>query len=134
MPKLTLVQPDGSTRTLEAREGSTVMHTATGADVHGIVAECGGSAMCATCHVYIDPAWVDKLPAPLANELEMLDCSAAERRPESRLSCQIRLSAALDGLIVWVPEKQQLCCEAIALSRCANPPWSKWLRIAQPFH
>ena len=107
MPKLTLVQPDGSMRTLEAREGSTVMHTATGADVHGIVAECGGSAMCATCHVYIDPAWVDKLPVPLANELEMLDCTAAERRPESRLSCQIRLSAALDGLIVWVPEKQQ---------------------------
>ena len=80
---------------------------ATGAGVPGIVAECGGSAMCATCHVYVDPAWADRLPVPLPNELEMLECTAAERRPTSRLSCQIKLTAAMQGLVVQVPERQQ---------------------------
>jgi ferredoxin len=72
----------------------------------GIVAECGGSAMCGTCHVYVDPAWLDKLPAPLPNELEMLECTAAERLPESRLSCQIKLTPGLDGLVVRIPDRQ----------------------------
>jgi ferredoxin, 2Fe-2S len=76
------------------------------AGLPGIVAECGGSAMCATCHVYVDEAWVDRLPAPLANELELLDCTAAERLPNSRLSCQIRLEGALDGLVLRLPVTQ----------------------------
>jgi 2Fe-2S ferredoxin len=63
--------------------------------------------MCATCHVYVDPAWVDKLPAPLGNELEMLECTAAERLPNSRLSCQIKIEASLHGLVVRIPERQQ---------------------------
>jgi 2Fe-2S ferredoxin len=83
------------------------MQTATGAGVPGIVAECGGSAMCATCHVYVDPGWVDRLPEPLANELEMLECTASERLPNSRLSCQLKLSAALDGITLRIPEHQQ---------------------------
>lgn len=107
MPDITLILADGSRRGLEAPEGASLMAAATGAGVPGIVAECGGSAMCATCHVYVDPSWVDKLPAPLANELEMLECTAAERQPTSRLSCQIKLTAALQGLVVRVPARQQ---------------------------
>jgi ferredoxin, 2Fe-2S len=107
MPDITFILADGSERGLEAPEGASVMASATGAGVPGIVAECGGSAMCATCHVYVDEAWADKIPAPLANELEMLECTAAERRPNSRLSCQIKLTAALQGLVVRIPDCQQ---------------------------
>ena len=107
MPDITFILADGSERGLEAPEGVSVMAAATGAGVPGIVAECGGAAMCATCHVYVDEAWGHKLHAPLANELEMLECTAAERRPTSRLSCQLKLTAALQGLVVHVPERQQ---------------------------
>ena len=107
MPAIVFVHPDGSSQTIAATEGASVMQTATGAGVSGIVAECGGSAMCATCHVYVDPAWADRLATPLANELEMLECTAAERQTTSRLSCQIKISAALDGLVVRLPERQQ---------------------------
>jgi 2Fe-2S ferredoxin len=107
MPDITFILADGSERGLEAPEGVSAMAAATGAGVPGIVAECGGSAMCATCHVYVDPAWVDRLPAPLSNELEMLDCTASERLPNSRLSCQIKLTAALQGLVLRIPERQQ---------------------------
>ena len=107
MPDITFIHPDGEEQGMEAPEGVSVMQAATGAGVRGIVAECGGSAMCATCHVYVDPAWIDRLPAPLSNELEMLECTADERRPESRLSCQIRLTADLQGLVVRLPERQQ---------------------------
>ncbi len=82
------------------------MRVPPGPGLSGIVAECGGSAMCATCHVYVDEAWQDRLPAPLPNELEMLECTAAERKPCSRLSCQIRIDTALDGLVLHVPETQ----------------------------
>ena len=83
------------------------MAAATGAGIPGIVAECGGSAMCATCHVYVDPVWASRLPPPLATELELLECTAAERQPNSRLSCQIRLGAELQGLVIRIPERQQ---------------------------
>ena len=107
MPDITFIHFDGTEQGLEAPEGVSVMQAATGAGVRGIVAECGGSAMCATCHVYVDPAWADKLPPPLANELEMLECTASERLPTSRLSCQIKLTAAMQGLAVRIPEHQQ---------------------------
>ncbi len=107
MPHVTYILPDGTTRTLDAAVGTSVMQLATGAGLTGIVAECGGSAMCATCHVYVDPTWAGKLTPPLANELEMLECTATDRAPESRLSCQIKLDANLDGLVVRVPERQQ---------------------------
>ncbi len=107
MPHVTFILPDGTTRTLDATVGTSVMQLATGAGLTGIVAECGGSAMCATCHVYVDPLWAGKLTPPLANELEMLECTATDRAPESRLSCQIKLDANLDGLVVRVPERQQ---------------------------
>lgn len=107
MPTLKFIQADGSTRELSTADGSSVMQAATGAGIQGIVAECGGSAMCATCHVYVDEAWVDRLPAALANELEMLECTASERLPTSRLSCQIKMSAALDGIVLRLPATQQ---------------------------
>ena len=107
MPTSHVIRPDGSRRDVAASEGSSAMQAITSAGEAGIVAECGGSAMCATCHVYVDEAWADRLPAPLANELEMLECTAAERGATSRLSCQIRLSAALDGLVIRLPERQQ---------------------------
>ena len=106
MPDITFILPDGSARGLQAPEGVSVMAAATGAGVPGIVAECGGSAMCATGHVYVDPAWAERLPAPLANELELLECTAATRRPNSRLSCQIRLTTGLQGLVVHIPDSQ----------------------------
>lgn len=106
MPQITFVLNDGSSHSLDADPGTTAMQAATGAGLRGIVAECGGSAMCATCHVYVDDAWVDKLPAPLSNELEMLECTAAERRPGSRLSCQIKLSPELEGLVMYMPAQQ----------------------------
>lgn len=106
MPDITFILADGSERGLEAPEGVSVMAAATGAGVPGIVAECGGSALCATCHVYVDDAWADKLAAPRANELQMLECTAAGRQPNSRLSCQIGLTAAMQGLVVRIPEVQ----------------------------
>jgi 2Fe-2S ferredoxin len=100
------VLPDGSEQALDAPPGSTAMQVATGAGLAGIVGECGGSAMCATCHVYVDGPWQKRLPAPLANEIEMLECTAAQRRPASRLSCQIRMVPELDGLVLHLPETQ----------------------------
>lgn len=107
MPDITFIHFDGTAQGLEAPEGASLMQAATGAGVAGIVAECGGSAMCATCHVIVDAAWADQLPPPLSNELEMLECTASERQPTSRLSCQIKLTAALHGLVVRLPERQQ---------------------------
>ena len=107
MPAFTLISPDGQSTTLQGQEGHSVMQTTVAQGVKGIVGECGGSAMCATCHVYVDEAWRDKLAPMLATEAEMLECTSSERRPESRLSCQIKLSAALDGLVLRLPESQQ---------------------------
>ena len=106
MPAITIIHPDGRTQTFAAPEGVSLMQAATEAGVRGIVAECGGSAMCATCHVYVAPAWGRQFPGPLGNELEMLECAASERRATSRLSCQIRLGSALDGLVVELPGQQ----------------------------
>jgi len=107
MPTIRFIQTDGSTHELSASEGTSAMQAAMGAGLQGIVAECGGSAMCATCHIYVDEDWADRLPAPLANELEMLECTASERLPTSRLSCQIKMSAALDGIVLRLPATQQ---------------------------
>ena len=107
MPVIHLIAHDGTAVPLQVPEGHSVMQAAVSAGMRGIVGECGGSAMCATCHVYVDPAWVDKVQAALPNELEMLECTSCERRPESRLSCQIKVHAGLDGLVVRLPATQQ---------------------------
>ncbi len=82
------------------------MQGATLNGIDGIEGECGGSCSCATCHVYVDEAWASKLPAMAEAEDEMLDCAESERKGNSRLSCQIKMSEELDGLVVYLPEKQ----------------------------
>ena len=107
MPHVTLIEAGGTRHTLDIANGVSVMQAAVAAGVRGIVGECGGSAMCATCHVHVEPDWLNRLPAPLSTELEMLDCTATERRTTSRLSCQIKVQPALDGLVLYLPERQQ---------------------------
>ncbi len=106
MASLTFVSPDGQQKVVETRPGISVMQAAINEGIDGIVAECGGNAMCATCHVYVDPAWEAKVPAIKQDEEDMLDSTASERRPNSRLSCQIDMSPELDGLVVHLPESQ----------------------------
>ena len=105
MTKVTYIEPDGTPREIESSPGTTVMEAAVDNNVEGIVAECGGACSCATCHVYVDPEWSDKLTPPDSQEDGMLDC-VLDRQPNSRLSCQIQLSDELDGLVVRVPESQ----------------------------
>ena len=106
MTSLTFIRPDGSPHVVETRAGVSVMQAAINEGIDGIVAECGGNAMCATCHVYIDPAWEAKVPAIKQDEEDMLDSTASERKPNSRLSCQISMTPELNGLIVHLPESQ----------------------------
>lgn len=105
MAKVTFKQPDGTKTTVEAAAGVTVMEAAKINLMSGIEAECGGACACATCHVYIDANWVEKTGKPNDMEEDMLDF-AFDVRETSRLSCQIKISDELDGLVVEVPEKQ----------------------------
>ncbi|MBV1695608.1 MAG: 2Fe-2S iron-sulfur cluster binding domain-containing protein [Hyphomicrobiales bacterium] len=105
MAKITYIQGDGTSQTVEAESGLTVMEAAKKNSVVGIEAECGGACACATCHVYVDAAWREKVGKPSEMEEDMLDF-AFDVREESRLSCQIKVTAALDGLVVRVPDKQ----------------------------
>jgi ferredoxin, 2Fe-2S len=91
---------------IELKIGQSIMQGATRAGVEGIAADCGGSLTCATCHIYVDEAWLDKLPAPSAAELSMLEMTASPRLPNSRLSCQLVASAALEGLKISLPQTQ----------------------------
>ncbi len=106
MPDVLFIHPDGREEGFEAPDGVSLMQAATGYGIDAILAECGGSAICATCHVYIDEAWAGRLPPPDDNERALLDNTAAERRPTSRLSCQILLGPQLQGLVVRLPERQ----------------------------
>lgn len=105
MPKITYIEHNGAVRVVEGEVGSTVMETAIKNNVPGIVAECGGACSCATCHVYVDPNWREKTGSPSEMEEDMLDF-AYDVRPESRLSCQIKITEELDGLVVRTPEHQ----------------------------
>ena len=105
MPRVRFIQADGQTFEVDALSGDSVMETAIDNDVEGIIAECGGACSCATCHVYVDPDWLGKLPPPEPIEDGMLDC-VLDRRQNSRLSCQIRVRDELDGITVNVPDSQ----------------------------
>ena len=105
MPKITYVDSAGTERTVEGKNGMTVMETAIKHNVPGIDADCGGACACATCHVYVDPAFGDKVGKPSAMEQSMLDF-AENVRETSRLSCQIKIRDDLDGLKVTTPESQ----------------------------
>jgi 2Fe-2S ferredoxin len=107
MPRIVFVAADGVERALEAPEGTSAMRAALTNAVDAIEAECGGSLACGTCHVYVDRPFLSKLPAISPPEEEMLGFVAAERRDNSRLSCQIVLTAALDGIVVHLPDRQR---------------------------
>ena len=105
MTKITYVDHDGTERVIEAKNGETVMETAVKNSIPGIDADCGGACACATCHVYVDEAFMDKVGAQEEMEKSMLDF-AENVQANSRLSCQITISDALDGLRVTTPESQ----------------------------
>ena len=105
MPKITYIEHDGTEHVVESEIGSTVMENAIKAMVPNIEAECGGACPCATCHVYVDPKWVEITGSPSEMEEDMLDF-AFDVRDSSRVSCQIKVTEELDGLVVRVPEKQ----------------------------
>jgi len=105
MPKITYIEHTGTSHVVDAKSGQTAMEAAIGNMVPGIVAECGGACSCATCHVYVDEAWTDQVGGPSEMEEDMLDF-AFDVRPTSRLSCQIKLTDELDGLVLHVPEEQ----------------------------
>src|ERR1700741_3027823 len=106
MVQITFVEPAGAEVAVDATEGWSLMQAAVANGVDGIVAECGGSCVCATCHVYVDETRLAALPAPGEIELELLEEVKAERRPNSRLSCQITATPELAGLIVTIPPCQ----------------------------
>ncbi len=106
MPDITLIESDGTPHGFEAPDGVSVMQAATGFGVPGILADCGGSASCGTCHVVVDAAWAARLPPPEPHELLVLETTAVPAGPGSRLSCQIRLTPALQGLVLHLPERQ----------------------------
>jgi 2Fe-2S ferredoxin len=106
MASITYIAADGTESRVEVRNGNSVMLGAVQNNVRGIDGECGGCLSCATCHVYVDPQWEGRVPAADEMETEMLEGVAAERRPTSRLSCQIKVTPELDGMRVYLPETQ----------------------------
>ena len=106
MAKITYVQPDGLAQTFDVPKGDSVMKGAFTNDVAGVIAECGGSCACATCKVFIDPAWAGRLATPGPLEQSVIDEDDAEAQ-HLRLSCQILVTGSLDGLIVCIPPKQR---------------------------
>jgi 2Fe-2S ferredoxin len=106
MPHVTYIANDGKETTLDIAVGTSVMQAAVFNGVDGIVAECGGSCMCATCHVYVRDDQLKLLPAMGADEDAMLEGTASPRRPNSRLSCQLVVSPQMEGLVVHLPETQ----------------------------
>ena len=105
MPRITFIEPDGFRREIDAPLGITLMEAAVSQGVQGILALCGGACACGTCHVYVDAAWLEKLTPREEMEEGTLEC-AWEPGENSRLSCQIHVTADLDGLVVTVPRRQ----------------------------
>ncbi len=105
MPKITYIEHNGKSHEIEVSNGFSVMEGAIQNDIPGIDADCGGSCACATCHVYVDEKWFDKLPKKESAEEDMLDM-AYEPKKFNRLTCQITVTDDLDGLVVKMPSKQ----------------------------
>jgi 2Fe-2S ferredoxin len=105
MPKITFIESTGAEHVVDGQVGVSVMETAVKNMVPGIDADCGGACACATCHVYVDAGWLEKVGKPQAMEESMLDF-AYEPKENSRLSCQITVTDALDGLVVRLPQFQ----------------------------
>lgn len=105
MPKVNYVTADGTRHEVEVENGYSVMEGAINSNIDGIIAECGGACACATCHAYIDDAWLDKMPEMDDMEDSMLD-AAYERKDNSRLTCQLEMNDAWDGLVVHIGENE----------------------------
>lgn len=104
MPKIRFLGQDGTAHIVDASTGQSVMDVAVNGDIAGIDAECGGEMACGTCHVYVDEEWIDRLPAQSDDEQEAIETLVVgEVRRQSRLSCQIRVTAELDGFLVELP-------------------------------
>lgn len=106
MAKITYIEHGGKEHVVEVANGMTVMEGARDNNIPGIEADCGGACACSTCHVYVNPDWVAKLPAKDAMEEDMLDFAYEPNPERSRLTCQLKVTDELDGLIVNMPEKQ----------------------------
>jgi ferredoxin, 2Fe-2S len=107
MANITYIEANGQSATINLADGWSIMQGATTNGVDGIIGECGGSCACATCHCYVDEARMGDLPPASEGELAMLENVASERKPNSRLACQIKAAPALEGLIVYLPECQE---------------------------
>jgi len=105
MQKITFIESGGAAHTVEAEPGLSLMQIAVNHMVPGILAECGGACSCATCHAYVDPAWLERLPPRGEDEAMMLE-GALETRDNSRLCCQLKMQVEWDGLVLRVPESQ----------------------------
>ena len=106
MAKITYIEHNGTEHVVDVANGLTVMEGARDNNIPGIEADCGGACACSTCHVYVMPEWVEKLPAKDDMEVDMLDFAYEPDETRSRLTCQIKVTDALDGLRVQMPEKQ----------------------------
>lgn len=106
MAKITYIEHNGTRHEVDVANGLTVMEGARDNNIPGIEADCGGACACSTCHVYVDEGWVEKIPAKDAMEEDMLDFAWEPNPQTSRLTCQIKVTDALDGLVVQMPEKQ----------------------------
>jgi len=103
---VTYIEHDGTRHEVTVADGDSVMQGAVDNMLPGIVGECGGALACATCHCYVDDAWMARVGPPAEMEMQMLECAVEEKQPGSRLSCQITVSDALDGLVVRLPPSQ----------------------------
>ncbi|MEL6522729.1 MAG: 2Fe-2S iron-sulfur cluster-binding protein [Pseudomonadota bacterium] len=106
MAKITYIEHGGKEHVVEVADGLTVMEGARDNNIPGIDADCGGACACSTCHVYVHADWTDKLPAIQSMEEDMLDFAFEPKPGQSRLTCQLKVTPALDGLVVQMPEKQ----------------------------
>jgi 2Fe-2S ferredoxin len=107
MPHVIFIQPTGESQTVDVTSGTSLMTAAVKHGVEGIIGECGGVCMCATCHVYVREDFLDQLPSIQDTEEAVLEVTNAERLPNSRLSCQIKMTDALEGLTVTIPPSQR---------------------------
>lgn len=106
MPTITFIHPDGTRQAVEASIGASVMRAAVGHGITEIIAECGGACACATCQCYVDPAWAEAIEPAGPLEISMTD-DMDKTRPHLRLSCQLKVTSALDGLVIHIPASQR---------------------------
>lgn len=106
MAQITFVTANGEKKTIQAKAGDTVMQTALAANIPDIIAECGGAMMCATCHIYVDDEWLERVGKAGDDEMVMLDFASSEVKNNSRLSCQVKIDDENSGLVVHLPDSQ----------------------------